>query len=114
MTTPTPPSARTRVIVPAAIKANDIIEVKTRITHVMETGLRREKDGSVIPRNIINAMTVLYRNKSVFSADLHASTSANPYIAFPLRITEPGQLVVTWIDDKGKTISETVDIVLTS
>lgn len=108
----TTPAARTRIIIPAAIKANDVIEVKTRITHVMETGLRKDKDGAVIPRNIINSMTVLFRNKSVFSADLHASTSANPFVAFPLRVTEPGSLVVTWVDDKGKAISETVDIVL--
>lgn len=105
--------ARTRVTLPAVIKVNDIIEVKTRITHVMETGQRRDKDGVVIPRNIINSMTVLYRNKSVFKADLHASTSANPFISFYLRVTGPGPLSVAWTDDKGQTISDVVDISVT-
>lgn len=109
----TTPPARTRVTLPAVIKANDVVPVTTRITHVMETGQRRDKDGAVIPRNIINSMTVLYRNKSVFKADLHASTSANPFISFHLRVTEPGPLAVTWTDDKGQTVSEVVDIVLT-
>lgn len=107
----TTPQARSRVTIPNAIKSGDVIEVRTQITHVMETGLRRDSSGAVIPRNIINSMTVLYRNKSVFQADLHASTSANPYIAFRLRVTEPGPLVVTWTDDKGQTVSEKVDII---
>ena len=109
----TTPPARTRVTLPPTINANDVIEIKTRITHVMETGQRRDKDNAVIPRNIINSMSVLYRNKSVFKADLHASTSANPFISFHLRITEPGPLTVTWTDDKGQTVTESVDIVLT-
>jgi sulfur-oxidizing protein SoxZ len=109
---PAPSSAsRARVTVPASIKPNTTIEIRTVITHVMETGLRRDAEGKVIPRHIVNAMSVLYRNKSVFSADLNASTSANPYIAFWLKVIEPGPLVVTWTDDTGKTVSETVDIV---
>lgn len=108
-----PPASRPRITIPANIKPNTTIEVRTVISHVMETGLRRDADGKVIPRNIINGMTALYQNKSVFSADLHASTSANPYVAFWLKVTEPGRLVVTWIDDKGKTVSEAVDIAFT-
>jgi sulfur-oxidizing protein SoxZ len=110
----TTPPARTRVSVPLQIKAGDIIEIRTRITHVMETGQRRDKDGAVIPRNIINSMTALYRNKAVFSADLHASTSANPFIAFQLRVTTPGPLVITWTDDKGQTITEKLEITFTT
>ena len=103
-------STRARVTVPAAIKPNDVIEIKTSITHVMETGHRRDRDGNLVPRNIINTVRALYRGDSVFVAELHPSLSANPYIAFHLKVTEPGELKVIWTDDKERSITESVTI----
>lgn len=105
-------STRSRVTIPAAIKPNDVIEVKTLINHVMETGQRKDKDGTPIPRNIINTMKALFRGRTVFSADLHPGTAANPFIGFHLRIAEPGELIVIWTDDKGQSTTERVDITI--
>jgi len=105
-------TTRPRISVPPAIKANDVIEVKTVITHVMETGLRKDKDGAVVPRNIINSVTAQYNGKTVFTAELHPSTSANPFISFQLKVTAPGELVVTWTDDAGQTASERTQLLL--
>lgn len=101
---------RPRVTVPATIAVNDVIEVKTLITHVMETGSRRDAGGALIPRNIISTFRALYRGSTVFSAELHPGTSANPFIAFHLRVVEPGELVVIWTDDKEQSITERVEI----
>jgi sulfur-oxidizing protein SoxZ len=106
----TTPANRTRVTVPALVKANDVIEVKALINHVMETGQRRDREGNLVPRNIINTMRALYRGDTVFVAELHPSLSANPYIAFNLRVSEPGDLQVIWTDDKERSITETVAI----
>jgi len=103
-------STRARVSLPAAIKANDVIEIKTSITHVMETGHRRDREGNLVPRNIINTVRALYRGDSVFVAELHPSLSANPYIAFHLKVVEPGELKVIWTDDKERSITEAVTI----
>lgn len=105
-------TTRPRISLPPAIKANDVIEVRTVITHVMETGLRKDQDGSVIPRNIINSVTAHYNEKTVFMATLHPSTSANPFISFQLKVTAPGELVVTWTDDTGQTASERTQLLL--
>ena len=35
----------------------DIVEVKTLVSHVMESGQRRDSDGNLIPRQIINAFS---------------------------------------------------------
>ena len=46
--------SKPRVKLPESAKVGDVIEVKTLISHVMETGQRKDPDGKTIPRNIIN------------------------------------------------------------
>jgi sulfur-oxidizing protein SoxZ len=43
----------TRIVVPAKARKGEVIEIKTLIHHVMETGFRRDNTGKAIPRNII-------------------------------------------------------------
>ena len=47
-------ASRPRIKLPESAKVGDIIEVKTLITHVMETGHRKDKVGKPIPRDILN------------------------------------------------------------
>lgn len=95
-TRPTP-----RVRVPANIKAGDIVEVKTLISHEMESGQRRASDGKPIPRKIINRFTATFNGKPVFEADWHPAISANPYQSFFFKPTENGELKMVWRDDDG-------------
>lgn len=95
-TRPTP-----RVRVPGNIKAGDMVEVKTLISHEMESGQRRAADGKPIPRRIINRFTATFNGKPVFEADWQPAISANPYQAFFFRPTENGELKMTWRDDDG-------------
>ena len=61
----------------------EIFPVKALITHVMETGLRRDDLGEIIPRKIINKFVCRYAGVEVFSADLHESVAANPLRRVP-------------------------------
>jgi len=94
-------AAKPRVKVPKSAAKGEIVEIKTLISHKMETGLRKDKEGKVIPRKIINKFVCTFNGKEVFSADWHPSVSANPYLAFHLRATESGKLDFTWVDDDG-------------
>ena len=85
-------------------KKGDLIEVKTLISHVMESGQRRDSAGKVIPRKIINKFTCTVNGKEVFSADFEPAISANPYIQFKFRAEESGPVVLTWVDDDGEKI----------
>jgi len=96
MITPTP-----RVQVPNAAKKGEIFQVKALISHPMETGLRRDPQGEVIPRKIINRFSCRYNNAVVFGVDLHEAIAANPYIEFYLRATESGRLEFIWEEDGG-------------
>jgi sulfur-oxidizing protein SoxZ len=90
-----------RIRIPAQIKMGEVIEVKTLVTHEMESGHRRDSNGALVPRRIINRLTCSYNGRPVFEAALEPAVAANPYIAFFLRATESGTLDFAWTDDDG-------------
>ena len=85
-------------------KKGDVIEVKTLVSHVMESGQRRDSAGNIVPRKIINKFTAELNGKPVFTADLEPAVSANPYLQFKFRAEESGTLKLTWVDDDGSKI----------
>jgi sulfur-oxidizing protein SoxZ len=85
-------------------KKGDIVEVKALVSHVMETGQRKNAKGEVIPRKILNKFVATVNGKEVFSADFEPAVSANPYIQFKFKAQESGPVVLTWIDDDGSKI----------
>lgn len=93
--------AKIRVRVPKNAKKGDIVQIKTLITHKMESGQRKDKKGKKIPRKILNKFTCKYNGKEVFASDWAPAISANPYIAFYLRAAESGTLEFSWVDDDG-------------
>jgi sulfur-oxidizing protein SoxZ len=94
------------------VKAGDIVEVKALVSHIMETGQRKDAQGNVIPRKILNKFACTVAGKQVFAADFEPAISANPYIQFKFKATESGPVVLTWTDDDGSTIvgEETVKV----
>ncbi|EJW10469.1 Sulfur oxidation protein SoxZ [Rhodovulum sp. PH10] len=85
-------------------KTGEIVEVKALVAHIMESGQRKDKDGKVIPRKIINRFTCEVNDKLVFAVDLEPAISANPYLQFKFRASESGPVVLTWHDDDGSKI----------
>jgi len=85
-------------------KKGEIVEVKALVSHIMESGQRKDSQGKTIPRKIINKFTCTVNGKLVFSADFQPAISANPYIQFKFKAMESGPVVLTWTDDDGSTI----------
>ncbi len=102
-----------RVIVPGTVAKGEVFPVKTIIQHEMETGLRTDSDGEVIPRKIINGFTCRYGGVEVFSVDLHEAVSANPFFEFSLLATESGRMEFIWEEDGGAVYSLAHDMVVT-
>lgn len=90
-----------RIRVPQTVKKDEVVEIKTLISHIMESGQRRNAQGQVIPRKIVNKFSVAYNGKPVFEAKLEPAISANPYLSFFLKCSESGKLDFTWVDDDG-------------
>lgn len=103
-------ATKPRVKIPESAKAGDIIEVRSLITHVMETGNRKDRQGNPIPRDIVNTFVAKYADREVFRAELGPGVSANPFIAFSLKVPGPGTFEFAWTDDAGATVIETLPL----
>ena len=95
-TKPTP-----RVRVPAQAKPGEMIEIKTLISHEMESGQRKDAAGKIVPRKIINTFIAAFNGKMVFEAEWNPAISANPYQSFFYKASETGEFTFTWKDDDG-------------
>ena len=94
-------SVKPRVKVPKSASAGEVITIKTLISHPMESGQRKDKEGNLIPRKIINKFTCEFNGQVVFSCDIDPAVSANPYFEFSVKMEESGTFVFTWVDDDG-------------
>ena len=90
-----------RVKVPKSASAGDTITIKTLISHKMESGQRKDDDGNVIPRSIINRFTAEFNGESVLDVTLEPAISTNPYFQFEATVPESGEFKFTWYDDDG-------------
>ena len=96
--------------VPERAKRGEIIEIKTLISHPMETGYRRSQTGARVSRDIIRLFVCTYNGEEVFRAELHPAIAANPFITFSTVATESGTLTFHWTGDNGFSVKETAEI----
>ena len=93
--------ARALINVPNTAKRGQFIEIKTLISHIMETGFRRDNVGKLIPRNIITDLVCTYNGEEIFRAGLYPAIAANPFITFFTVATESGTIAFKWTGDNG-------------
>lgn len=94
-------ASKPRIKVPKSASAGEVITIKTLISHEMESGQRKDKDGNPIPRQIINKFTCAFEGQMVFECDLDPAISANPYFEFNAKVPASGTFKFTWLDDDG-------------
>ena len=99
-----------RVKVPKSAVAGDSVTLKTLISHKMESGQRKDKEGNVIPRSIINRFTCDFNGQNVLDVTLEPAISTNPYFEFNATVPEAGEFKFTWYDDDGSVYEETKSI----
>jgi len=87
--------------VPKHARRGEVIEIKTLMSHIMETGYRHTAEGAVVPRDIITSFVCRYNGAEVFRAELFPAIAANPFISFFTTATESGKLEFEWIGDNG-------------
>jgi len=87
--------------VPKKARRGDVIEIKTLMSHTMETGYRHTAAGKIVPRDIITSFTCRFNGEEIFRADLFPAIAANPYLAFFTVATESGKFDFEWIGDRG-------------
>lgn len=94
-------NVKPRVRVPKTASKDEVITIKTLISHQMESGQRKDKDGNVIPRSIINRFEVTFNGAPVIDVKMEPAISTNPYFEFEAKVPESGEFAFTWYDDDG-------------
>ncbi len=87
--------------VPRKAKRGAVIEIKTLMSHIMETGYRHTASGEAVPRDIITGFVCRFNGNEIFRADLFPAIAANPFMSFFTTATESGKFEFEWTGDKG-------------
>lgn len=80
----------------------ELVEVRILMSHIMETGFRKDELGAISPAHYIEKVTVLHNDRAVLVAHWGPAVSRNPYLEFKFRGGAKGdKLGVTWQDNRG-------------
>jgi sulfur-oxidizing protein SoxZ len=102
--------ARALINVPPKAKVGDVIEIKTLVSHPMETGYRVGLGGEIIPRDIIEHFTCAFNGEEIYRAEFSPAIAANPFLSFFTQVNESGTFTFTWTGDKDFSLVETAAI----
>ena len=88
-----------------------LTDVRVLMSHPMETGLRKDTAGKIIPALYINDVKATSGGKTVLTAKWGQAISQNPYPQFRFKGAKAGdKVVVTWSDNVGDTRTDEVAI----
>ena len=89
----------------------EVALIRILMSHPMETGLRKDADGNLIPAHFIQLVTITHKDKEVLSAQWGPAVSRNPYLAFRIKGAAKGDPIkITWVDNKGDTRTDQATI----
>ena len=102
---------KVRLRIPSSIKPGDVVRVRSLVIHPMER-IERDKEGRIVDKkyHYIDRVVVTYLGKTVLALDTTQSVSENPFVTFALKVTDPGRLVVTFLDTHGGRYEGAADI----
>ena len=87
----------------AVCDESGLTTVRVLIRHNMETGFRKNKDGSLVPAHFITNVEVRHGKNKVLTAEWGGGVSKNPSLFCYFRGGVPGESVeVSWIDNHGE------------
>ncbi|MGD9788611.1 MAG: thiosulfate oxidation carrier complex protein SoxZ [Sulfuricellaceae bacterium] len=81
----------------------DVADVKVLMSHIMETGQRKDpKTGQLIPAHFIQEVSATVNGKVVLDSQWSQAISKNPFLGFKVKGAKAGdKVVVNWVDNKG-------------
>jgi sulfur-oxidizing protein SoxZ len=99
-----------RIRVPAQIRKGDVITVHAIVSHPMDTGFFRTREGDPIPAYFIKDVVVTYGADEVARFEWTSGISRDPVVTFTLRADREAPLTMAWSDNKGGVYRQSADI----
>ncbi|KIM11297.1 MAG: sulfur oxidation protein SoxZ [Sulfuricurvum sp. PC08-66] len=88
-------------IKPKKYAVGEIVKIDFMVMHPMETGLRKDKAGALIPAEYINDVKFFFNDKLVTHMEVWESLSTNPLFSTSYKIAGAGEFKVIFTDNKG-------------
>lgn len=101
---------RIRVAVPQSVVVGGTAEIRAIIGHPMETGLRHNATGLLVPVRITEWFRCYANGTLAFSVKMEPAIAANPYLGFFLKIEGPTEVTFEWADTSGDIYTENATI----
>jgi len=80
-----------------------LADVRVLMNHPMETGLRKDADGKIVPQHFIQEVTVRVNGRPVIEGQTSQAVSRNPVFSFRLNGVKAGdRLEISWLDNRGE------------
>jgi len=77
-------------------------EVRTLITHPMDTGRMKNAGGEIIPAHFIQEIRIEHNDRIVATCLLGSPVSKNPFLKLRFKGGKRGDVVrISWVDNKG-------------
>ena len=81
---------------------NGVVDARVLMAHEMETGIRKDAAGKIIPAWFIQEVTALHNEKTVMTAEWGPAVAKNPFLQFAIKGAKAGDKVtILWKDNKG-------------
>lgn len=93
-----------RVRIPERAGPGEVVEIRTLVSHPMETGFRIDSRGRRVPRHILKRFTCHYAGREIFTMTLGPGIAANPYLTFRFVADVSGPVELRWEGDDGSVI----------
>jgi sulfur-oxidizing protein SoxZ len=78
--------------------------IRVLMNHEMETGLRKDAAGKLIPAWYIQEVTATHNGKIVMTAEWGTGVAKNPFLQFTIKGAKAGDKVgISWKDNHGDT-----------
>jgi sulfur-oxidizing protein SoxZ len=85
--------------------------VRVLMSHEMETGLRKDAAGALIPAWHITDVSAALNGKTVLTAQWGTAIAKNPFTEFFIKGAKPGDKVtISWLDNHGDKRTDEVTI----
>lgn len=80
-----------------------IVKAKLLVKHPMESGMRKDKEGKLIPINHLKEVKVDYKGELVFYGEFGTGVSKDPFVAFSFKGAKGEMFTIDAVDSKGVT-----------
>jgi sulfur-oxidizing protein SoxZ len=99
-----------RIRLPEQIRKGEVITVHAIVSHPMDTGFFRTREGDPIPAYFIKDVVVTYGNAEVARFEWTSGVSRDPMVTFSLRADREAPLTMVWTDNKGGVYRQSANV----